>query len=620
METRVAERLLPGLERRLKAEIAGAVHFDRFTRGRYATDASHYQITPLGVVVPRSIQEAERAIAICRAEGVPVTARGGGSSQAGQTVNHSIIVDCSKHLTRVLDLDAAGSRCRVEPGIVLDDLNRALKPHGLWFPVDVSTASRATIGGMTANNSCGGRSLRYGNTRENVIAIDAVLADGAKAHFGPVAPDLSDVPANSLLRPLAAELFALGARERDEIAARFPKVQRRVGGYNIDSLVPGRNDVNLAHILVGSEGTLAFSTAIELKLSPLLGRRSVGACHFGSFHEAMAAAQHIVKLGPIAVELVDATMIALARAIAMFRPTLEAFVRGQPAALLLVEFAEAPDENARRLTRLHELMGDLGFSWDKSGAKWGGVADVLDPKLQAAITDLRTAGLNIMMSMKQQGKPVSFVEDCAVPLDHLADYTARLTDVFERNGTSGTAQSSTNEIGLPASFIDIMMLRPAVRNSVIAACSFGSWTSTTPPHLAPLWRQSKPRSPISSCRRCSRRSFSSGASANSTSSSAAGRPCTKASKVGRNMAMSRASAIIVASTSSTAIGASLTMCCAAAIASWKLPKWQAPTARRPSTGESLISIAVEKASVPSEPTRMCARLTPFRPGTSASML
>ena len=179
----------------------------------------------------------------------------------------------------------------------------------------------------------------------------------------------------SPLKPLARDLFALGAREADEIAARFPKVQRRVGGYNIDALVPGRNDVNLAHILVGSEGTLAFSTAIELKLSPVLGRRAVGACHFGSFHEAMAAAQHIVKLAPIAVELVDATMIALARDIAMFRPTLEAFVRGEPAALLLVEFAEAEwDENERRLARLHELIGDLGFDWTAAaaiiGAAW----------------------------------------------------------------------------------------------------------------------------------------------------------------------------------------------------------------------------------------------------------
>jgi FAD/FMN-containing dehydrogenase/Fe-S oxidoreductase len=434
----VAERLLPGLERRLKAEVSGGVDFGRFTRGRYATDASHYQIMPLGVVTPRTIEEAERAIEICRAEGAPVTARGGGSSQAGQTVNHSVIVDCSKHLNRIVELDAAGRRARVEPGIVLDDLNRALRPHGLWFPVDVSTASRATIGGMTANNSCGGRSLRYGNTRENVISIDAMLADGSKAHFGPVAADLSDLPASSPVRPLARDLFALGSREADEIAARFPKVQRRVGGYNIDALVPGRNDVNLAHILVGSEGTLAFSTAIELKLSPLLGKRAVGACHFGSFHEAMAAAQHIVRLNPIAVELVDATMIGLARNIDMFRPTLEAFVRGEPAALLLVEFAESPEENARRLELLHELIGDLGLNWSHSGAYWGGVVDVLDQALQAAITDLRTAGLNIMMSMKEAGKPVSFVEDCAVPLEHLADYTSRLTEVFEKNGTSGT--------------------------------------------------------------------------------------------------------------------------------------------------------------------------------------
>jgi FAD/FMN-containing dehydrogenase/Fe-S oxidoreductase len=438
-DTQVVERLLPGLERRLKAEVTGDVSFDRFTRGRYATDASHYQIMPLGVVVPRTIEDAEKAIALAREEGVSVLARGGGSSQAGQTVNESLVIDCSKHLTRVLEIDVSGRRCRVEPGLVLDDLNRALKPHGLWFPVDISTASRATLGGMAANNSCGARSLRYGNTRENVISIDALLADGARAHFGPVAADLSDIPAGSPLRAIAQDLFALGAREASEIAARYPKVQRRVGGYNLDALVPGRNDINLANILVGSEGTLAFSTAIELKLSPLLGRRAVGACHFGDFHAAMAAAQHIVKLSPIAVELVDRTMIGLARDIAMFRPTLEAFVRGQPEALLLVEFAEADwDENLRRLKRLHELIGDLGFDWNNRGTKCGGVVDVLDGKLQAAITELRTAGLNIMMSMKEAGKPISFVEDCAVPLEHLADYTARLSEVFQKHGTSGT--------------------------------------------------------------------------------------------------------------------------------------------------------------------------------------
>jgi FAD/FMN-containing dehydrogenase/Fe-S oxidoreductase len=433
----MAATLVPGLERRLKAEISGDIAFDPFTRGRYATDASHYQIMPLGVVMPRTVAEAERAIALARAEGVTVLARGGGTSQSGQTVNQSLVVDCSKYLNRILDLDVAGRRCVVEPGIVLDDLNRQLKPHGLWFPVDISTASRATIGGMTGNNSCGARSLRYGNTRENVLSVDAILADGSKAHFGPAARDLSDVAPG--LRPLAADLLALGAREADETEARFPKVQRRVGGYNLDALLPGRNDLNLAHILVGSEGTLGFSTQIELKLSPLLGRRAVGACHFARFYDAMDAAQHIVKLAPIAVELVDRTMIALARDIALFRPTVEAFVRGDPDAVLLVEFAEEDfDENLRRLKQLGALIGDLGFAWDKGGAQQGGVVEILDPKLQAAITEVRTAGLNIMMSMKEEGKPVSFVEDCAVPLPHLAEYTARLTEVFERHGTRGT--------------------------------------------------------------------------------------------------------------------------------------------------------------------------------------
>ena len=322
---------------------------------------------------------------------------------------------------------------------MLDELNRKLKPHGLWFPVDISTASRATIGGMVGNNSCGARSLRYGNTRENVLSIDAVLADGSAAHFGPVSADLSDLADDTALKPLARALLALGAREAGAIKEGFPKVQRRVGGYNLDALTPGSNDLNLAHILVGSEGTLAFSNAIELKLAPLLGQRAVGACHFGSFHAAMDAAQHIVKLQPIAVELIDRTMLGLARGIAMFQPTIDTVVRGDPEAILFVEFAQDDQhENFRRLLRLSDLIGDLGIAWGNAGAHWGGVIEILDPKLQTAVTEVRTAGLNIMMSMKDAGKPVSFVEDCAVPLEHLAEYTGRLTEIFEKHGTRGT--------------------------------------------------------------------------------------------------------------------------------------------------------------------------------------
>jgi len=435
----MSETVLPGLERRLKATLTGDVKFDRFTRGRYATDASHYQIMPLGVVAPRTIEEANQAIAIAREEGVSVLPRGGGTSQAGQTVNASLVIDCSKYLNRILDLDVASRRCVVEPGIVLDDLNRQLKPHGLWFPVDISTASRATIGGMVGNNSCGARSLRYGNTRENVIAVDAVLADGSDAHFARVNPDLSDVPDGSALKALARDLLALGAREADTVKDRFPQVQRRVGGYNLDALVPGRNDLNLAHILVGSEGTLAFSNRVEVKLSPLLGKRAVGAVHFGSFRYAMEVAQHIVTLGPIAVELIDRTMLGLAREIEMFQPTVDMFLRGDPEAILFVEFGEEDQgENFRRLLRLSEMIHSLGLAWDKHGGQWGGVVEVLDPRLQTAIGEMRAAGLNVMMSMKEQGKPISFVEDCAVPLTHLADYTDKLTAIFEKHGTRGT--------------------------------------------------------------------------------------------------------------------------------------------------------------------------------------
>ncbi|HEY5719036.1 MAG TPA: FAD-binding oxidoreductase, partial [Gammaproteobacteria bacterium] len=354
------------LEQRLKSALRGEVLFDRFSRGRYATDASIYQMFPLGVVVPRDSDDVRAALEIAREAGVPVLPRGGGTSQCGQTVNRALVLDVSKHLARIVELDPEAGTAVVEPGIVLDQLNAALQPHGWWYPVDVSTASRATLGGMAANNSCGSRSIRYGTMRDNVLGIDAILADGSAAAFGPAA----GMPARQ--RDLVEQLLRLGAREADEIRARFPDLMRRVGGYNIDALVPG-GDNNLAHLLVGSEGTLAYSERIRLKLAPLLRNRTLGVCHFPSFYAAMEAPQHLVTLGPTAVELVDRTMLDLARDIPLFRPVIEQMVRGEPQALLLVEFAE-PDqgENLRRLAALSEMMGDLGFAWNAPGKPFGG--------------------------------------------------------------------------------------------------------------------------------------------------------------------------------------------------------------------------------------------------------
>ncbi len=340
----------------LARAIDGDVLTGAFDRGRYATDASIYQIVPEAVVIPRRPEDVEATLEFARRAGVPITARGGGTSQAGQTINRGVVIDYSKHLNAIVSLDPAGRRATVQPGLVLDELNRALKPHGLQFPVDVSTASRATIGGMAANNSCGGRSIRYGRMRENVHAIDALLADGTRARFGPDAQGPAE---------LVRDMLALGAREADEIAARFPKVLRRVGGYNIDALVPDAAPQNLAHLLVGSEGTLALFESIDLILSPLPADKVVGVCHFPTFRAAMEAAQHLVALGPSAVELVDANMIALGRDIPALAPSLDLFVRGAPAALLLVEFAgDDPAENRHRLAGLHDVMADLGFAWD----------------------------------------------------------------------------------------------------------------------------------------------------------------------------------------------------------------------------------------------------------------
>ena len=417
-----------GLAARLRREIEGEVWFDPASRGRYSTDASIYQIEPIGVVAPRTAGDIAQAIAVCREAGAPVLPRGAGTSQCGQTVGEAVVVDTSKYLDRVIGFDAEAQRVTVQPGIVLDRLNAWLEPKGLFFPVDVSPANRATIGGMAGNNSCGARSIRYGNMVHNVHAISAILADGTTARFAEAPGNLAGITGDDRYCDLIRRMRTLGAREAGEIARRFPPLLRRVGGYNIDTLAdggaagdrtgsaarraPGGNNFdtlaassatgdrtgdaargtlggnnidnlttsgaaddrtgaaarrapggnNMAHLLVGSEGTLGFFTEIELDLQPLPTHRVLGVCHFPAFYKAMSATQHIVALDPSAVELVDRTLIELARDIDVFRPTIERFVRGTPDALLLVEFA-GEDRGAllARLAQLGVLMADLGF-------------------------------------------------------------------------------------------------------------------------------------------------------------------------------------------------------------------------------------------------------------------
>jgi FAD/FMN-containing dehydrogenase/Fe-S oxidoreductase len=417
------------LAQRLRRELRGEVLFDAASRGRYSTDASIYQIEPVGVVVPHNENDALTALQIAIEEGVPLLPRGGGTSQCGQTVGAALVLDVSKHLNKITAFDKDARTVTVQPGLVLDHLNAWLKPHGLWFPVDVSTSAQATIGGMTGNNSCGSRSIEYGNMVHNVLGIDAWLADGSQYRFGALPQDLAQLDGPRAYRDLVERITGIARREAEEIEHRYPKVLRRVGGYNLDMMLPP--GVNMAHLLVGSEGTLAFSRRVELRLSPLPKHKTLGVCHFPTFYQSMKAPQHIVKLKPAAVELVDNTMIALARSNPAFRPIVDQCVKGEPAAILLVEFAgEDRDEQIRRLKQLVELMGERGLP--------GSVVEVIDPAVQREFWEVRKAGLNIMMSMKGDGKPVSFIEDCAVPLEHLAEYTDKLTQVFHKHGTRGT--------------------------------------------------------------------------------------------------------------------------------------------------------------------------------------
>jgi FAD/FMN-containing dehydrogenase/Fe-S oxidoreductase len=414
--------LAPEAESRLRRELRGELLTDRFSRGRYATDASIYQIMPLGVVLPRDQDDVAASLAVAREQGVPVILRGAGTSQNGQPIGPGLVIDCSRHFNAIVEYDPTEPRAVVRPGLVLERLNTRLRADGLFFPVEPSTASRCTLGGMAANNSCGARSIRYGKMVDQVLAIDALLADGRRARFAPRAAMVEG-------GDLADSLLAIASRERDEIAARYPKLQRRVGGYNLDALTGA--DPNLAHLLVGSEGTLAAFGAITLRLSRLPAHRVMGVCHFPSFRDAMQTTRPIVALDPSAVELVDNNVLTMGADIPLFVDTLSRVTRGQPDCLLLVEFAG--EERAAlldKLKRLDQCMADHGFA--------GAVVEVTDAALQRQVWEMREACLNIVTSMKGDGKPVSFIEDCAVSLDHLADYTDAVSAIFAKHGTRGT--------------------------------------------------------------------------------------------------------------------------------------------------------------------------------------
>ena len=413
----------------IRSKVDGKTLFDEFSRGRYSTDASVYQIKPLGVVLPKDTNDVLSLMEYSQKNSVPLLARGGGSSQCGQTVGESVVLDYSKHQNKILELNVEEKYVWVQPGVVLDHLNAYLKPHGLWFPVDVSTSSRATIGGMSANNSCGSRSLYYGNMVHNVLAIEAILDDGSIFNFDQINKNYLATKNNQdRLYKIIDKFIDVRQQVGGEIDANWPTTQRRVGGYNIDLIDP--EGFNSSNLLVGSEGTLSLFNKIKLKLSEIPKNKILGVCYFDNFHQAMELSKEIVKLKPTCVELMDQNLLNLAKEIPMYAGGIKKYIKGNPEAVLMVEFIDTEKSvYEKKIKDLEYLV----LNQNKKN-QFSYYSDLSEQK---EVFEIRKAGLNILMSMKGDRKPVAFIEDCAVSLEHLADYTARLKEIFKKYGTSG---------------------------------------------------------------------------------------------------------------------------------------------------------------------------------------
>ena len=425
-------RTTEGLRLDLQNQIQGEVRFDRVSRSLYSTDASVYQIEPLGVVVPRSREDVVRTVQIAARHACSITARGGGTSQAGQAIGAGLQLDTSKYFNKVVDVSLADRTAWVEPGVVLADLNAQLRPHGLRFAPDISTASRATIGGMIANNSSGARSILYGKTIDHVLELDVVLADGTMSRFRPldrvaldaaVEGDTLEAGAYRAVRQIAQDCAG-------EIDRRFPKVLRRVGGYNLDEFVDRSKPFNLAKVIVGSEGTLGLVVAAKLNLVPLPRAKAVLTIEFDELLDALAATPAIVRHGPSAVEVMDGFILDHARESPALDALRRSIMQGDAAgALLCVEFyGDAPEDLVPRLDALEAELPRLGFR-----CRWRRALTAGD---QARIWSFREAALGLSMAMKGDAKSLSFVEDTAVAPERLRDYIERFLQIVKRHGTS----------------------------------------------------------------------------------------------------------------------------------------------------------------------------------------
>ncbi len=424
------------LANELRKRISGEVRFDDFSRALYSTDASMYQMEPIGVVIPRNVEDVLAAVEVAKTNRLPLLPRGGGTSLAGQAVNHAIVLDFSKYMSQVVEVNPEEAWARVEPGVVLEQLNDHVAPHRFKFAPDPATSNRSCVGGAIGNNSCGSHSVIYGKAIDHVLELDVILSDGSQAHFGPQNSQQLNtrLPQGSLESSIYQRIMQIGQDNREEILQRYPKIMRRVAGYNLDEFI-GDNDstdstrsVNLASMVVGSEGTLCVVTEAKVNLVPTPAHKGLAVLHFEDMFRACDASWDILQHGPSAVELLGEMILEQCRNSLGFK-RLMWFIEGTPKSLLIVEFyGESEAEVDSKLIALERDMAKKGLGY--------ACVKILDTVKQAEVWELRRAGLGLMLSVKGDSKPLPYVEDTAVDPQRLGEYIRRFDDIVRAHGTT----------------------------------------------------------------------------------------------------------------------------------------------------------------------------------------
>ena len=417
------------LSQHLGRLIDGEVKFDQVTRMIYSTDASIYQIEPLGVVIPRSVEDVIATIETAINFNVPVLPRGGGTSLAGQTIGRSIVIDFSKYLNNVIEINQEEKWARVQPGIILDELNHQIRDLNLLFSPDPSTSSRGNVGGAIGNNSCGAHSIVWGKTVDNVIELNGVLSNGDQVKFTELSGSDFDLKMDgkSFESEIYRKLSSVIANNKEEITNRFPKIQRRVSGYNLDELISPGN-LNMARFVTGSEGTLLTITDAKVNLVEIPKIKALGVIHFDDMFKSMEATPLVLESKPSAVEMIGEMILKQAKSNIVYSKMMD-FIDGEPQSLLVVEYTgDSFSEIDSKLNSLENLIKSkrLGYS----------VVRLLSNSDQNKVWNVRKAGLGLMMNSPGDAKPIPFVEDTAVDPQLLPEFVRKFDLIVKENGTT----------------------------------------------------------------------------------------------------------------------------------------------------------------------------------------